>query len=360
MSIIECVMAPASRMLWAGRCLLLGAVLLGARPSAALAHVGGTIATSYEARITGFTAPERGITAEVLRGDQDLRVSVTRPHVVIVLGVLAEPFLRFSAAGVEANRASPTASSSGIVDDADVLTAHAPVWIRVDGGNAFTWHENRLRPRTVRGTAPRGAPVAAWRIPMIVDGAPTALTGTEWYRAAPSLAAWLVVSVLLVIAAAAAAVTLPQHVLRRVAAGLAVVVVCAWTAGWDGILLDGRSSSLLVALAVGWPAAAAALLAAVTAATRGGSRLAALGVVGAIAVAFSVPELPAFSRGFVLSALGDDAARASVLLSVAGGLALIAMAIPAIADVLRDDPLRQRLLGDGEDTPPAGQRLRDG
>lgn len=360
MSIIECVVARASRMLWVGRCLLPAAVLLGARPPAALGHVGGTIATSFEARITGFTAPERGITAQVLRGDQDLRVSVTPPHVVIVLGVLAEPFLRFSPAGVEANRASPTASSAGIVDDADVSTAHAPVWIHVDGGNAFTWHENRLRPRTVGGTAPRGAPVAAWRIPMIVDGTRTVLTGTEWYRGAPSLAAWLVASVLLIISAAAAAVTLPQHVLRRVAVALAVVVVCAWTAGWDGILLDGRSSSLLVALAVGWPAAAAALLAAVIAATRGGSRLAALGVVGAITVAFSVPELPAFSRGFVLSALGDDAARTSVLLSLAGGLALMILAIPAIAGVLRDDPLRRELLGSGDGIPPGGERLRDG
>jgi hypothetical protein len=335
-------------MLWVSRCLVLPVALLGIAPSAAVAHVGGTISTSYKARITGFTAPERGVAAEVIGGDQDLRISVTPPHVVLVFGVLGEPFLRFSSAGVDANRASPTAASAHVIERAKAVRSFRPVWLRLSGGIAFTWHENRLRPRAVRGDAAPDGPVAVWRIPMLVDGGRTALAGTEWYRGAPSLGPWLVVSVLLVVCAVAAAAILPQRLCGRVAVGLTVVVVGAWTAGWDGILLDGRRSTMLVVVAVGWLAAAAALLAAVVAAARGGIRTAALAVVGAIVAAFSVPELPAFSRGFVLSALGDDAARASVVLSLAGGLALVILGIPAIVDVLRDDPLRRRLWGNDE------------
>jgi hypothetical protein len=322
--------------------------LLGIAPSAAIAHVGGTISTSYEARITGFTVPERGVAAEVIGGDQDLRISVTPPHVVVVFGVLGEPFLRFSSAGVDANRASPTAASAHVIERAKAVRSLRPVWLRLSGGIAFTWHENRLRPRAVRNDAAPDEPVAEWRIPMLVDGGRTALAGTEWYRGAPSLEPWLVVSLLLVVSAAAATAILPQRLCGRVAAGLTLVVVAAWTAGWDGILLDGRRSTALVVVAVGWLAASAALLAAVVTAARGSSRTAALGVVGAIVAAFSVPELPAFSRGFVLSALSEDAARASVVLSLAGGLALVIFGIPAIVEVLRDDPLRRRLLGHDE------------
>ena len=71
-------------------------------------------------------------------------------------------------------------------------------------------------------------------------------------------------------------------------------------------------------------------------------------IVGAIAATFTVPELPAFTRGFVLSALGDTWARVAILASFAGGTAVVILCVPAIAALFSDDPLRRRLLATGE------------
>jgi hypothetical protein len=51
-----------------------------------------------------------------------------------------------------------------------------------------------------------------------------------------------------------------------------------------------------------------------------------------------------FQRGFVFSALGGTGARAAALGSFAGGVALAALCVPAMGDILSDDPLRRRLL----------------
>jgi len=53
----------------------------------------------------------------------------------------------------------------------------------------------------------------------------------------------------------------------------------------------------------------------------------------------------------VFSALPAPAARGVALVSFTAGIALVAVCVPAMADILSDDPLRRRLLahqpGDG-------------
>jgi hypothetical protein len=46
----------------------------------------------------------------------------------------------------------------------------------------------------------------------------------------------------------------------------------------------------------------------------------------------------------VLSAPPATAARTAAIVSFTAGLALVAASVPAMADILRDDPLRRRLL----------------
>jgi hypothetical protein len=226
-----------------------GGAALAVTPGTAFAHTGGRIATDFEARIagTGLRPPAPGVRAQALGGDLKLQLTDNGPHVVVVLGLLGEPFLRFSASGVEANAASPTAWSSGVVAQGDAArSAHGPAWRRVSSGHTFAWHENRLRPRPIvpgGGTTPTR--VAAWSVPLRVDGRRAVVTGWEWYAAAPSLIPWI--------------------------------------------------------------AAGAALLAAVGAAVAYGSRRA--------------------------------------------HRALAAACVPAMADILRDDPLRRRLLADASDEP---------
>lgn len=86
------------------------------RPPSADAHVGsGLISTSYEARIDGIRPPVPGVTATVLDGDLKLRIDADPPHVVTVMGVIHEPFIRIGPGGVFVSSRSPTAEGAGLV-----------------------------------------------------------------------------------------------------------------------------------------------------------------------------------------------------------------------------------------------------
>jgi hypothetical protein len=332
------------------RSAIVAVAVVVAAPGVASAHTGGPISTDFEARISGLRPPVQGVRAHVLEGDLKLQLTDSGRHVVVVLGLLGEPFLRFSAAGVQANAASPTAWNSGVVSSSDAVPiSRSPSWRRVIGDRTFAWHEGRLRPRPIvtgGGTSPRR--VAAWTIPLVVDGRDVRLTCWEWYAAAPSVRLWLA-AVAIVIAAAAAAARYGGRGLQRVlAAGLVPVTVTAWLAGWIGILLFGRPSNLVIVVAVAYAAATTLLVLAAVTATHGNGRMAAAGIVGGLAAVFTVPEVEAFTRGFVFSALGANVARAAAVASFAGGVALLVVCLPAMAAILSDDPLRRRLL-----TPPS-------
>ncbi len=186
--------------------------------------------------------------------------------------------------------------------------------------------------------------MAAWSVPLLVDGRRAAVTGWEWYAAAPSLVPWIAAAAVLLAAAGGAVAYGSRSAHRALAAALLPVSVGAWLAGWIGILLYGTPSPLVIALAVAYAAVTVLLVLAAVTATHGNGRMAAAGMVGALAAVFTVPEVEAFTRGFVFSSLGATLARAAALVSFAGGIALAAACVPAMADILSDDPLRRRLL----------------
>ncbi len=328
------------------RSAIAAVALMFAVPGVAYAHTGGPISTDFEARVGGLHPAAAGVRAHVLDGDLKLQLSVAGRQVVVVLGLLGEPFLRFSAAGVQANAASPTAWNSGVVSSSDAVPgSRRPVWRRVSGGHTFAWHEGRLRPEgIVAGGSATPRRVALWTIPLVVDGRRTRLTGWEWYATGPSLRLWLMAVFGLIAAAAAATRYGGRGLQRALAAGLVPIAVGAWLLGWIGILLYGRPSNLVVALAGAYAVATALLVLAAVTATHGNGRMVAAGIVGGLAAVFTVPEVEAFTRGFVLSALPADVARAAAVVSFAGGIALAAVCIPAMTDILSDDPLRRRLL----------------
>ncbi len=315
-------------------------------PATAWAHTGGRIATDFEARVAGVSPAAPTVRPQVLGGDLKMQLTVTGRTVVVVLGLLGEPFLRFTPAGVEANAASPTAWNSRVISSSDaVKSAGAPVWRRVSGGHTYSWHENRLRPEPVvphGGTTARR--VARWSIPLLVDGRRGRVFGWEWYETAPSLVPWIAVAAAVIAAAAAAALYASRGAQRALAAALLPIAVAAWLAGWIGILLYGSPSAIVIVLAAAYAVVTVLLVAAAVTATGGNARVATAGMVGALAAVFTVPEIEAFTRGFVFSALGGTGARAAALISFSAGVAVMSVCIPAMSDILSDDPLRRRLL----------------
>lgn len=328
------------------RSALVAVAIVVAVPGTAYAHAGGRIATDFEARLAGVSPAAPSVRAQVLGGDLKLQLTVAGPHTVVVLGLLGEPFLRFTPAGVDANAASPTAWNSRVISAGDaVKSARAPVWRRVSSGHTYAWHENRLRPVPVPregGTTARR--VASWSIPLLVDGRRSRVFGWEWHETAPSLVPWIAAAAAIIAAAVAAALYAGRAAQRALAAALLPIAVAAWLAGWIGILLYGSPSALVIGLAAAYAVVTVLLVAAAVTATGGNARVATAGIVGALAAVFTVPELEAFTRGFVFSRLGDTGARAAALIAFSAGIALMSVCIPAMADILSDDPLRRRLL----------------
>lgn len=97
---------------------------------------------------------------------------------VTVLGRDGEPYLRFGAAGAEVNRDSPTYRDD-LLGRGRVPTETG--WAPIPG--VTTWLDTRLRypaedPPAQFADAQAPVDVARWEVPLIVDGAPAALTGT--------------------------------------------------------------------------------------------------------------------------------------------------------------------------------------
>ena len=280
------------------------------RPPSADAHVGsGLISTSYEARIDAIRPPVPGVTATVLDGDLKLRIDADPPHVVTVLGVIHEPFIRIGPGGVFVSSRSPTAESDGLVTLQQMRAAR---WIRLSGGHSFAWHENRLRPvPSVSGADRR---VAGWSIPLLVDGRPVTVTGSEWYAAQPRRLLWALPAVAAIVVAAIVLATRRERLIWMAAVIGLVLALVTWMAGWIGVLLDQRLSTWPLAVSVLYAISVVLVVAAaVTAPRRAPERLVAMGVVGFLVATFTLPALGVFQRGFVLSALPATAARACVI-----------------------------------------------
>ena len=307
------------------------AAALTAAPPASAHLKSGVPSTDFEARIAGFEPAAPAVRARALGGDQRLELRVAAPHVVVVLGLLGEPFLRFSPSGVDANLASPTATSMGVVARADAVASPEVRWRRVRAGSRYAWHEHRLRPLGVVSTHDAGGrAVAAFSIPLLVDGRRTALTGSEWHEGRPAAWPWLLAAVPLLAGAALVSRRSSNRTRLRLAYVLTALAVGGLLAAWFGTIFAGRVSALTVAFALLFCGATALLVLAAATSARGPTRLAVMALIGALGATFAVPEVAVFAHGFVLSALPDLAERLAVALAILGGLMTAVVCAPDV------------------------------
>jgi hypothetical protein len=323
--------------------VLVGAASLLA-PAPAAAHLkSGEMSTDFQARVGSLRPAAQGVAARVLNGDQRLELRVAPAHVVTVLGLLGEPFLRFSPRGVEANRASPTAGSTGVIGAADAVTSPRAQWRRISRGHVLAWHENRLRPvPDVRTRSQRPHQVGIWAIPLIVDGRRTTLSGGEWYASGPSPWPWLAIGALVVAAAVVAGRRCSMRMQRLIASALLVAAIAGVSSSWSGIILVGRATLAAELFALVFASVAAVFLFVGVAAARGAQQLGVMALIGAFAATFAVPLITMFEHGFVLSALPDTAARLAAATAVVCGLSAAAVCAPAVKALLSDESAATR------------------
>ncbi|HVA61769.1 MAG TPA: hypothetical protein VNG13_14720 [Mycobacteriales bacterium] len=131
-----------------------------------------------------------GLTASILQGRlPGVFLGDPAGTPVIVIGIDGAPFLRLGPTGVEVN----TASRSWAIDqqargNSPPRTTPGQQWRRLSVARTVDWLDPRLSyPAEAPPDPNRAATVRTWRIPLIVDGARTALIGAIQWR--PAVAA---------------------------------------------------------------------------------------------------------------------------------------------------------------------------
>jgi hypothetical protein len=325
-----------ARLIAIGR--LLGALAaiglaLGTPPAVAHSGSASSIAVDYEARLLGVRPVTGGIDARAVGGDIELSLTVAPSRVVVVLGELGEPFLRFARGGVYANRRSPTAAEIRLVTLRPGGLRATPVWSRLSGRHTFAWHESRLRPRAAR----HDGRVGGIAIPLVVDGRAATLVGSSWHASRPALWPWI----LLALAPAAVLLALARargRSLPHTVVPFAVVALGAAAACLAGRTLAGPERAAWAGVQV----AAIALVAIVALACLvrlGPTSRPLIGAgIGVLVTLYGAESLPVLLHGFVLSRLPADADRAGTVLGLGAGLCLIGL----LAVVLLPDLAEKR------------------
>jgi len=161
-------------------------------PSPALAHGPvAPVALDYLARVT--EVPE-GLVAKVVDGDQRMWLRVPAGETVVVLDYRGAPYLRFSPVGVEVNKNSAmfylNQTPLALTPPARLLRTTPPKWEPVAGGHEFGWHDARLSALAATAIRPGADYVGRWRIPIVLAGSPSAISGGLWHADPPSIV-WL-------------------------------------------------------------------------------------------------------------------------------------------------------------------------
>jgi len=287
-------------------------------PGVASAHGrAATVALDYRLPVDPSVSRIDGITASILDGDRDLRLAVDRGVRVVVLGDLGEPMLRMDG-GVWVNRASPTAQANRLI------RKPGSGWKRLSHGRSLAWHEHRLAPPPFVGGV--YGHVADWRIPLTVNGQPTAVSGTFVRVPRPTFWPWLAAAALAVGGAAIGLRLRPQ--LRP-----PVTVIAGVVAGAAGLttqtalsLRDAPSGNIAWAL-VGAGFAIGVIAAWAIAVSRGPRRAYVAGAIGIGVAAFCLSWVGVFFHGVVISALPATTTRLTCALAFTFGLVALIGAV---------------------------------
>jgi hypothetical protein len=173
-------------------------------PAAAGAHLrSGTVAVDERATVSS-PAASTAFSVGVYESDLALHLATRGDHTVVVLGYVGEPFLRVGPDGVSVDAAAPTAAATGLV------ARRAAGWRRLSKSHSVVWHDSRVTAR-------------AWRIPILVDGRRSRISGRTQRLPAPRFWPWLV----LLLALLAATAALVRRGARAMTAGLLGAVAAA-------------------------------------------------------------------------------------------------------------------------------------
>ncbi|HEY2328156.1 MAG TPA: hypothetical protein VGH52_11795 [Gaiellaceae bacterium] len=296
---------------WVNRALLVCAAAAAclALPATASAH-SRTTTVALDYHLTVDQKP-RLLEVSILDGDRAVRLHVPTGHVVVVLGDLNEPMLRFDQ-GVWVSESSPTAQANRLIGRA------GSGWHKLSGGTMYAWHEHRLAPPPY-GSGRPGA-VARWQIPVLVDNRHATIGGAFVRVSRPSALLWLG-GVALVVALGIGALRfrpVSGTVTAGVGAGIAALV--AQTA----FSLRDSPGGHAAWLSIGISAVVGAVAAWLLAVGRGTRRAYIAGAIGAGVAALTLSWLGVFLHGAVISALPAFPMRLVCAVALAGGLLALA------------------------------------
>ena len=320
--------AAKSRCLRFALAGLAATAALGAFPSIAAAHGAiAPVATSYLAKV-GSIPP--GLAAKVIDGDQQLWLSEPSNQIVVVLDYRGAPYLRFSRSGVEVNRQSAMYflnQSPAQAPPPNLTPGTQPTWHAVSSGHDYGWHDGRLHALAAVARAPGTTYVGRWTIPVVVDGAASAISGGVWYAGSPSLV-WLWPIVVIVACVLAARRLRRPPLNERLGRLLGAVALIATAIAGAGRELHGRP-----AVGVGQAIVLALILAfcgwAIVRLFLGRHGYFLLFLISFVALWAGGSLVPVLFHGFVLMAVPPFVARAAavVCFGCGAGLFLIVLAM---------------------------------
>lgn len=340
---------PKSRLgtsRWLIALIAIGAVGLGgAFPAAASAHGPiAPIASSYLARV-GY-APA-GLDAKVVDGDLLMWLRVRRGLTAVVLDYRGAPYLRFSPGGVDVNENSSmyylNQTPVALRPPPDLTANTPPRWYQVSAGNAYRWHDGRLHALASVALIPGASFVGHWRLPIIIDGRRTAITGGLWHAENPSIVWFWPIAVLLACVLAGWRVHRPS--LDRV---LARWVGVAALLGLSGATVARELHGRPTVTVFQWIEIAVVLAFAVWALHRllvvhHGYFL--YFTIAIVALWQGAELIPTLLQGFVLAAGPPTLVRVAAVVSLATGISLLPLVF-RIAE--RDSPAGGRELAELE------------
>jgi hypothetical protein len=185
----------AWRQFWPGRAraaalglALTAATLLVVAPAASAHGPIDPIASSYLARV-GSVPP--GLEAKVVDGDLRMWLRVPPSISVVILDYRGAPYLRFSPTGVAVNQNSAmyylNQTPVALTPPPRLGPNTPPRWEQVSGGHSYSWHDGRLHALASEALAPGASFAGRWRLPILVNGNRTAITGGLWHAGNPSI-----------------------------------------------------------------------------------------------------------------------------------------------------------------------------
>lgn len=295
-------------------------------PASACAHGAiDPVASSYRA-IPKFVPA--GLRAKVVDGDSRLWLQVPSGESVVVLDYDGARYLRFDNGRVWANQNSQMYYFNETPPQTPPLSLRrttAAKWVPVGGGNSYEWHDGRLQALAVESVAPGASYVGVWRIPLLVNGRHTVVSGTLRYRGAPSIVwFWPIVILVLCMLAAwrlqdarvDAAVGRAVAILALI--GILLAAIGRGFHGRPGISGFGVFECAVVLCLAGWAASGIA---------RRRSLALTLSLIAVVGFWEGLTLLPTLLHGYVLLAVPPLVGRIATVLCIGGAIAVL---LPAV------------------------------